>query len=270
MFRLVFAGKIHLPGRKKEVFMAGILGKKVGMTQIFQDGNVVPVTVLQAGPCVVVQKKTVETDGYTAVQVGFVDKKLKQVTKPEAGHFKKANSAPKSHLAEFRAEDMFKLDVGQAITVEVFKEGDYVSVTGLSKGKGFQGGVKRHGFKGGPGSHGSMFHRAVGGIGGRVRVRGHIWKGRRMPGHDGQETITAPNLKVVLVDKDENVILVRGAVPGSNGTIVRINIAKKNEKLVLRDTRYKKEQDKLLAALQAKEKAEKEKKKAPAKTGGKK
>ena len=147
--------------------MAAILGKKVGMTQIFHEGNTVPVTIIQAGPCIVVQKKTVETDGYCAVQVGFVDKKEKQVNKPEAGHFKKANTAPKAYLSEFRTTPETTLEVGTAITVEAFKEGEYVSVTGLIKGRGFQGAVKRYGFKGGPGSHGSMFHRAIGGIGGK-------------------------------------------------------------------------------------------------------
>ncbi len=248
--------------------MAAILGKKVGMTQIFHDGNTVPVTVIQAGPCIVVQKKTVENDGYDAVQVGYVDKKEKSVTKPEAGHFKKANTAPKAYLSEFRTETELKLEIGQAITVEAFKEGEYVSVTGLTRGKGFQGVVKRHGFKGGPGSHGSMFHRAPGGIGGRVRVRGHIWKGRRMPGHDGMETNSAVNLKVMYIDKDENVILVRGAVPGNKGTLLTIRTAKKAEKLMASDARMKKENEKRATAMAAKEKAEKEKRKAPAKPAG--
>jgi large subunit ribosomal protein L3 len=246
-----------------------ILGIKLGMTQIFHEGSAVPVTVVKAGPCVVTQKKTSEKEGYDAIQVGFLDKK-KNITKPEEGRFKKNNITPKRFLREFRVnkEDIKNYEIGQNVTVDIFKEGDYVNVTGLSKGRGFQGVVKRWGFKGGPGSHGSMFHRAPGGIGGRVRVRGHIWKGRRMAGHMGNETKTVLNLRVMLVDKDENILLIKGATPGANGGLLIIRESLKNEMLKQKELRKKEEEKKTIAALIAKEKAEKEKKKAPARPGG--
>ena len=245
----------------------GILGKKLGMTQILHDGKAEPVTVVQAGPCVVTQVKTKETDGYNAIQVGFIEKK-KNINKPKEGHFKKANTGGKEFLREFRVEDASKYQLGQTLTAEVFVPGEYVNVTGLEKGHGFQGVVKRHGFKGGPGSHGSTFHRAPGGIGGRVRVKGHIWKGRRMPGQMGGKTKTALNLRIVVVDLEENIILVRGAVPGAKNSLLILRSSKNIEKLMGSDKRRKEDEIKRLAAIAAKEKAEREKKKAPARPAG--
>ncbi|OGF51227.1 MAG: 50S ribosomal protein L3 [Candidatus Firestonebacteria bacterium RIFOXYA2_FULL_40_8] len=245
----------------------GILGKKLGMTQILQDGKAEPVTVVQAGPCIVTQLKTKKTDGYDAIQVGFIEKK-KNINKPKAGHFKKANTTAKQFVREFRVEDASKFQLGQTISADLFVPGEYVNVTGLDKGRGFQGVVKRHGFRGGPGSHGSNFHRAPGGIGGRVRVAGHIWKGRRMPGHMGMTTKTALNLRVLLVDKEDNIILVRGAVPGSNESLVVLTASKNIARLMKRDQRRTDEENKRLALLAAKEKADKEKKKTPARPAG--
>jgi large subunit ribosomal protein L3 len=247
--------------------LKGILAKKVGMTQILFEGRVEPVTVLQAGPCVVTQIKTKDVDGYNAVQVGFIEKK-KNVNKAKAGHFKKASVTPKLFLREFRVEDASKFQLGQTFTADVFAINDYLNATGPDKGRGFQGVVKRFGFKGGPGSHGSNFHRAPGGIGGRVRVAGHIWKGRRMPGHMGMETKTALNLQVLLVDKDENIILVKGSVPGSNSTMLVLKASKSSVRLIGRDEKRKAEESARLAMIAAKEKAEKEKKKTPVKPAG--
>jgi len=245
----------------------GILGKKLGMTQILFEGKAEPVTVIQAGPCVVTQLKTKDTDGYNAIQVGFVEKK-KNINKPEEGHFKKAGTGGKVFLREFRVEDASKYQLGQSLAADIFVPGEYVNVTGLEKGHGFQGVVKRHGFKGGPGSHGSTFHRAPGGIGGRVRVAGHIWKGRRMPGQMGGKTKTTLNLRIVVVDMEENIILVRGAVPGAKNSLVILKASKSIKRLMNSDNRRKEEEAKRLAAVVAKEKAEREKKKAPARPAG--
>ncbi len=199
-----------------------LLAKKIGMTQIFaKDGNLVPVTVLEAGPCVVVQKKTEENDGYNAVQVGFGDVKLKHVTKPLKGHFDKVGVAPKKILKEFRLESIEGLEIGDEIKADVFAEGDRVDVTGISKGKGFQGAIKRHGQSRGPMSHGSKYHRGVGSLSSGT-TPGKVKKNKNMPGHMGSEQVTVQNLLVVRADSDKNLLLIRGAVPGPKGTVLVI------------------------------------------------
>ena len=206
----------------------GILGKKIGMTQIFDaEGRVVPVTVLQAGPCVVVQRKNVDRDGYEAIQVGLVDfMREKLVKKPQRGHFAKADVAPMRFLREFRLEDGDDgFQPGDRILAEHFKPSERVSITGTSKGKGFQGVVKRHGFRGGGKTHGSMFHRAPGSIG-QSAWPSRVFKGVRLPGRMGGDRVTVSGLEIVEVQPDDNVILVRGAVPGPNGGYVSIRRAR--------------------------------------------
>lgn len=200
--------------------MKTLLGTKLGMTQYFnEDGTVVRCTVIQAGPCVVTQKKTVENDGYAATQIAYGDVKPKRLTKPVLGHFKKAGVAPKRHLVEVRGEDGSV--VGDAITVEVFAPGDKVKVTGISKGKGFQGVIKRHGFGGGPGYHGAHFHRAPGSIGSSADPS-RVYPGSRLPGHMGNVRVTQTGLTVVKTDPDKNLVMVKGAIPGSTGSLVVI------------------------------------------------
>jgi large subunit ribosomal protein L3 len=202
----------------------GIIGKKVGMTQIFApDGTVTPVTVIKAGPCVVVQRKTVSTDGYEAVQLGLVeDKAPRNTNKPMAGHFKKAGLPPTKVLREFRLEDGAEgANVGDQVLVSAFAANDKIDVIGTSKGRGFAGFVKRHGFGGGRATHGSMFHRAPGSIGASA-YPSRVIKGTRMAGHMGVERHTIRNLKIVQVNADENLILVKGAIPGPNGAVVLI------------------------------------------------
>ena len=206
----------------------GILGKKIGMTQFFDDeGRVVPVTVLQAGPCVVVQRKNADRDGYEAIQVGLVDfMREKLVKKPQRGHFAKAGVAPMRFLREFRLEDGAEgFEPGERILAEHFKPREKVSITGTSKGKGFQGVVKRHGFRGGRKTHGSMFHRAPGSIG-QSAWPSRVFKGVRLPGRMGGDRVTVSGLEIVEVHPDDNVILVRGAVPGPNGGFVSIRRAR--------------------------------------------
>ena len=199
-----------------------IIGKKVGMTQIFDEaGKVIPVTVLEAGPCVVAQVKTVETDGYDAVQLGFGDVKENKVNKPVKGHFAKANLTLKKHLREFRLDDVSSVKVGDELKADVFAKGDKVDIQGTSKGKGFQGVIKRHGQSRGPMGHGSMYHRRPGSMG-STSTPGRVFKGKNLPGHTGRITVTIQNLEVVSVDLDKNVILVKGSVPGANGTILKI------------------------------------------------
>jgi large subunit ribosomal protein L3 len=200
--------------------MTGIIGKKIGMTQIFDEkGNVVPVTVVQAGPCQVVQVKTIDNDGYNAVQVGFEEiKKLKRVNKPMKGHFDRAGVPPYRVLKEFPMSD---LNVGDVITVERFQKGDKISVSGISKGKGFQGVMKRHGYGGGPGSHGSMFNRAPGSIGSSA-FPSRVWKNKGLPGRMGGVRVTVKNLTVVDVKVDQNLLLIKGAVPGPNGGYIEV------------------------------------------------
>lgn len=205
----------------------GILGKKIGMTQIFDDeGQVVPVTVLQAGPCVVVQRKTADRDGYDAVQVGLVDfLRENLVNKPARGHFQKAGVEPVRRLREFRVEADAGLQAGDRILADEFRPRERVDVIGLSKGKGFQGVVKRHGFRGGRATHGSMFHRAPGSIG-QSAYPARVFKGVRLPGRMGGDRVTVRGLEIVAVRPDDNLILVRGAVPGAKGGHVAIRRAR--------------------------------------------
>ena len=197
----------------------GIIGRKIGMSQVFSGGELVPVTVIQAGPCKVVQKKTKEKDGYESVQLAFEEeKKQGRVTKAVAGHFKKANTAVHRFLREFRSSG---LEAGQEVSVDIFKKGELVAVSGVSKGKGFAGVMKRHNFAGGPGSHGSMFNRRPGSIGASAWPS-RVWPGKKLPGHMGVDTVTVRNLQVVEVRKDENLLFVRGAVPGGKSALVLI------------------------------------------------
>jgi large subunit ribosomal protein L3 len=210
----------------------GIIGIKLGMTQVFaEDGNLVGVTVLQAGPCVVVQRRTKEKDGYDAAQLGLVEfVKPQRINKALTGHFKKANVAPVKILREVRLpESKDETKVGDRVLVENFKAGELVDVSGVSKGRGFAGGVKRWHYAGGDATHGSMFHRAPGGIGGSS-FPSRVWKNQHFPGHLGNERVTAKNLKVIKVDTDENLLLVRGSVPGPSGTYIFIHKAKKAAK----------------------------------------
>lgn len=207
--------------------MKGILGKKLGMTQVFTaEGNVVPVTVIEAGPNVVLQKKTVETDGYEAVQLGFADKKEKRSTKPEIGHAKKAGATPKRYVREVRGINLGEYEVGQEVKADLFAEGEFVDVTGISKGKGFAGVIKRWGQSTGPMSHGSRYHRGPGSMGSIQANR--VPKGKHLPGHMGHETITIQKLEVIRVDAERNVILVKGSVPGPKNGFVKVKQTVKN------------------------------------------
>ena len=198
-----------------------IIGKKVGMTQIFdENGRVIPVTVVEAGPCVVVQKKTVETDGYDAIQVGFGELREKLVNKPRKGHFAKAGVSLRRTLKEFRMEDVANYNVGDEIKVDTFEIGDKVDVSGVSKGKGFQGTIKRWNASRGPMSHGSKFHRAPGSMG-AASDPSRTFKNKRMPGHMGAKNTTVLNLEVVKIMPEKNIILIKGGIPGPNkGTVV--------------------------------------------------
>lgn len=201
----------------------GILGKKVGMTQVFaKDGSVVPVTVIETTPSVVLQKKTVETDGYVAVQLGYEDKK--KFTKPEEGHAKKANTTPKRFIVEIAGEEMLAFNVGDSVKASIFKEGEVVDITGTSKGKGFQGTVKRYNMHIGPKAHGSKYHR---GIGGNAVDYARMFKGRHMPGRMGGEKTTIQNLEIVKIDLQNNLMLIKGNVPGARKGYVVIRSAVK-------------------------------------------
>ncbi|ALG50000.1 50S ribosomal protein L3 [Clostridium perfringens] len=204
-----------------------IIGKKVGMTQIFdENGRVIPVTVVEAGPCVVVQKKTVETDGYDAIQVGFGELREKLVNKPRKGHFAKAGVSLRRTLKEFRMEDIANYNVGDEIKVDTFEIGDKVDVSGVSKGKGFQGTIKRWNASRGPMSHGSKFHRAPGSMG-AASDPSRTFKNKRMPGHMGAKNTTVLNLEVVKIMPEKNIILIKGGIPGPNkGTVVIRNSVK--------------------------------------------
>ena len=205
----------------------GLIGKKLGMTQIFDEqGKVIPVTVIEAGPCVVAQVKTVESDGYNAIQLGFEDVKESKVNKPEKGHFAKASITAKKHLREFRVDEVESYKVGDEIKADTFVKGDKIDVQGTSKGKGFQGVIKRHGQSRGPMGHGSMYHRRPGSMG-PTSTPGRVFKGKKLPGHMGVQTITIQNLDVVAVDMDKNVILVKGSVPGVKGAILKIKTSVK-------------------------------------------
>lgn len=202
----------------------GILGRKIGMTQIFlENGELIPVTVVQAEPNVVLQKKTIETDGYEAIQLGFLDKKESRANKAEKGHAEKANTTPKRYIREIRNANVDEYEVGQEITVEIFQPGEKVDVTGTSKGKGFQGSIKRHNYARGPMSHGSHFHRSGGSMGSADVAR--VFKGKTLPGRMGGEQVTIQNLEVVKVDPEKNVLLIKGNIPGAKKSVVKITSA---------------------------------------------
>jgi large subunit ribosomal protein L3 len=199
----------------------GILGKKVGMTQIFDaEGKLLPITVIEAGPCVVLQKKTMANDGYEAIQVGFSRLKETKTTKPMKGHFDKAKVKPVRCIKEFRLEDNTPYEVGQEIKADIFAAGEKVDVVGISKGKGFAGSIKRHGFHRGPMKHGSKYHRGPGSLGAKGPAR--VFKGRKLPGRTGGDRVTIQNLAIVKVDTERNLILVRGSVPGPKKSFVII------------------------------------------------
>jgi len=203
----------------------GLIGKKLGMTQIFwDDGSVIPVTAIEAGPCVVIQKKTSEADGYDALQLGFDQAKEKRVNKPLKGHFKKADKGYFRVLREFRLESTDDYEVGSELKADLFKVGDYIDVVGTTRGRGFAGVIKRHGFAGGPSGHGSMFHRAPGSIGASAWPS-RVFKGKKMPGHMGNKRQSVQNLMVVGIRPEQNIILVKGAVPSSKNGIVLIKDA---------------------------------------------
>ena len=209
--------------------MKGILGKKIGMTQIFTEhGEVIPVTVVEAGPVVVTQIKTTENDGYTAIQVGFQDAKEKSLNKPQKGHLAAANTL-KKHLKEFRVDSVEEYTVGQEIKADLFAAGELIDVTGISKGKGFQGPIKRHGQSRGPETHGYRYHRRPGSMG-ACSYPGRVFKNKKLAGHMGSVKVTVQNLEVVRVDADKNFILVKGAIPGAKGSVVTIKEAVKASK----------------------------------------
>ena len=202
-----------------------ILGRKLGMTQVWsEDDRLIPVTVIQAGPCVIAQIKTAAKDGYEAVQIGFGDIKAKKVNKPMKGHFDIAGVEPTRFLREVHVDNGGDYELGQQITVEQFIEGKKVHVTGISKGKGFAGVIKRHNFHGGPGGHGSHFHRAPGSIG-QCATPSRVFKGAKLPGHMGVDTVTVKNLEVVKIDLEQNLLLVKGAVPGGKGALLSVRTA---------------------------------------------
>lgn len=210
--------------------MKAILGKKVGMTQVFtEQGDVVPVTVVESSDMVVVQKKTVEKDGYNAIQVGFGDIKIKNVTKPIKGHFDKSKAEPKRFLREFRVDNIDDYEVGQKIGVDIFQTGEKVDVSGISKGKGFQGSIKRWGHHTGDASHGSKFHRLRGSLGASAGV-GRVVKGTKAHGHMGHDKVTVLNLEVVKVDVERNALLLKGAIPGPKKGLVKIREAVRKSK----------------------------------------
>ena len=207
----------------------GILGIKVGMTQVWNDqGVLIPVTVLEAGPCVVTQVKTKDIDGYDAVKVGFKEIREKLVNKPDKGQFKKSNVAPKRFLREFKFDDVSAYQLSQEIKADIFQVGDKVDVTGISKGKGFQGAIKRLGQHRGPMKHGSKFHRHQG-SNGPATTPGTVRKGKGMPGQMGAETVTTQNLEVVLVDAAKNIIAIKGAIPGADKSLIKVTESKKTK-----------------------------------------
>lgn len=206
----------------------GILGRKIGMTQLFsENGELIPVTVIQAEPNVVLQKKTIENDGYEAIQLGFADKKESRANKPEKGHAEKANTAPKRYIREIRNANLDEYEVGQEIKVDIFEAGEKIDVTGTSKGKGFQGSIKRHGQARGPMSHGSHYHRGPGSMGAVDPQR--VFKGKKLPGQMGAEQVTIQNLEVVKVDAEKNLLLVKGNVPGAKKSFVKIQSSVKSK-----------------------------------------
>jgi len=203
--------------------VAGILGEKLGMTRIFaKNGESIPVTVILAGPCQVIQKKTIEKDGYTAVQLGFKKVKEKKVSKPITGHLNKYKVSSIKHIREFKVNDSDKYSSGAEVKVDIFKEGDKVDIVGISKGKGFAGAIKRHNFSGGPKTHGQKeYFRSVGSIGATDAAR--VFKGQKLPGHMGTDRVTVKNIEVIKINLERNLILVRGSVPGAKGAVLVIN-----------------------------------------------
>jgi large subunit ribosomal protein L3 len=202
-----------------------ILGRKLGMTQVWsEDDRLLPVTVIEAGPCVVTQVKTDKTDGYRAIQIGFGDIAERKVNRPMKGHFDKARVEPKRYLTEVRVGEDDSFKVGTKISVDAFAEAKSVHVTGVSKGKGFAGVMKRHNFKGGPGGHGSHSHRVPGSVG-QCATPSRVFKGKKMPGHMGSEVVTVRNLDVVKIDSEQNLLIVKGAVPGGKGALLTIRMA---------------------------------------------
>lgn len=211
--------------------MKGILGRKIGMTQVFtKSGELVPVTVVSVEPNVVTQVKTTETDGYNAVQLGFDTKRAKLATKASIGHTNKANTTPKRFFREIRGVDVNNYSLGQEVKADIFTEGEVVDVTGTTKGKGFQGSIKRHGYSRGPMGHGSQYHRGVGSLGSRLPKR--VFKGKKLPGHMGTLTVTIQNLEIIAVDTVNNVLLVKGNIPGAKQSLVMIRTAVKNPGVV--------------------------------------
>jgi len=208
--------------------LRGIIGRKLGMTQVFtENGTVIPVTIIEAGPCAVVQIKTKEKEGYNALQLGFMEKKPQRVNRPLSRHFQKSGKGPFYILREFRVDEVGDYQLGQEITSEVFNVGDYVDVIGTSKGKGFTGVIKRHGFSGAPGSHGTHEYFRHGGSIGSSAFPSRTFKGKKMPGNSGNSRVTVQNLRIVGIKPDRNILLVRGAIPGSANSIVIIRYAKK-------------------------------------------
>ena len=204
----------------------GILGKKVGMTQLFTaEGQVVPVTVIEAGPCVVVQKKTVDAEGYSAIQVGFGEIRENLVNKPLKGHYAKGNIKPLRFIKEFRVENPEQYEVGQEIKADLFEIGEKVDVSGISKGKGFAGAIKRHGFSRGPMAHGSKYHRGVGSLGAKGPAR--VFKGRKLPGRMGTDKVTVQNLEVIKIDAENNFLVIKGAIPGPKGSLITVKTSVK-------------------------------------------
>ncbi|KLU59703.1 50S ribosomal protein L3 [Peptococcaceae bacterium CEB3] len=209
----------------------GILGRKVGMTQVFvEGGHLIPVTVVEAGPCYVVQKKTAATDGYNAIQVGFAEKRESLANKPEKGHFQKAQQKPLRFLREFKvsADDLERYQLGQEIKADVFQSGDKIDVVGMSRGKGFEGMIKRHGARRGPMKHGSKYHHRTGSLGAKGPAR--VFKGRKLPGRMGGDRVTVQNLEIVRVDVDKNMVLVKGAVPGAKKGLLILKASVKGVK----------------------------------------
>ncbi|MEX1030221.1 MAG: 50S ribosomal protein L3 [Paenibacillaceae bacterium] len=209
--------------------MKGILGKKLGMTQVFAaDGTAIAVTVIAAGPCVVLQKKDADNDGYESIQLGYDDKKESRSIKPEVGHAKKAGATPKRYIREIRGINIADYEVGQELKADVFSEGEFVDITGTSKGKGFQGAIKRHGYSRGPMSHGSNYHRGQGSMA-VIRTANRVPKGKKGAGHMGHDTVTLLNLEIVKIDAERNFILVKGSVPGPKNGFVDVKLTRRGQ-----------------------------------------
>lgn len=210
--------------------MIGLIGKKLGMTTIFgEDGTAIPVTVIEAGPCTVTQIKDESKDGYRALQLGYGEVKEKHLNKPQIGHYKKNNVAPKRYVKEFRIDDVSSYEIGQELKVSIFQAGDYVDVTCLSKGKGFQGVIKRHNFSGGPKTHGSHFKRKPGSIG-QCAWPAKVWKGIKLPGQMGNKKVTTQNLCIVDIREDDNLLIIKGNIPGARNGIVKLTASVKKAK----------------------------------------